>query len=79
MEANSHLREVHPRMPVIVHSDKYALWLDPEIDDPEALRPAIVSNRSGRLRFYPVSSYVNQVRHEDPRCLERVDVQTPLL
>lgn len=78
-EANSKLHEIHARMPVIVEPENYALWLDPEIHDPGCLRPVIDSNRCDGIRFYPVSSYVNQVRHDDPRCLERVDVQPTLL
>ena len=34
---NSLLADVHDRMPVILRDDAYALWLDPEFQQPDAI------------------------------------------
>jgi putative SOS response-associated peptidase YedK len=40
-EANSLLRPIHDRMPVIVPKDKEALWLDPGVTDRRELAPVL--------------------------------------
>jgi len=77
-EANGVLSELHSRMPVIVDPESYALWLDPDVSDPERLRPAVEGNLADTLRFNPVSLYVNDTRCDDPKCLDVADVQPTL-
>lgn len=68
--ASENLRALHPRMPVIVDPRDYALWLNPELRDPSLLAPVIDRNLGSALRSRPIGKYVNDVRHDDPRCLE---------
>ncbi len=70
--ASENLSALHARMPVIVDPADYVLWLDPQVDDPRLVAPVIDRNLGSALRFHPVSKYVNDVRHDDPRCLEAV-------
>jgi putative SOS response-associated peptidase YedK len=67
-EANSLLKAVHDRMPMIVAPGDYARWLDPanaEVADLIAPYP------SEAMAYYPVSPRVNNVRHDDAALLER--------
>ncbi len=68
--AAERLRALHDRMPVIVDPADYGLWIDPEVKEPDLVSPVIDRNLGGALEFYPISQYVNDVRHDDPRCLE---------
>ena len=68
-DANSLLRTVHDRMPVIVPPEHYARWLDPanaEVADLIAPYP------SSAMAYHPVSARVNNVRNDDASLIERV-------
>jgi putative SOS response-associated peptidase YedK len=68
-DANSLLMPVHDRMPVIVAPENYARWLDPanaEVADLIAPYP------SSAMAYYPVSSRVNSVRHDDAALIDPV-------
>ena len=60
--ANTRLRPVHDRMPLIVAPAHYARWLDPGIDDVADL---IVPFPSEEMAYYPISARVNNVHHDD--------------
>lgn len=62
---NEALEAIHSRMPLIIPRADYGRWL--EGDDPQAcIRPF----DADELELYPVSTYVNNPRHDDPHCLE---------
>lgn len=69
-EANSALAEVHGRMPLVVAGADWDAWLAPEPLGPsvrgEILRPL----PDDALVFYPVTSLVNDPRHEGPELVE---------
>ena len=70
-DANGVMAAFHHRMPVIVAPADYDRWLDPATPMEEVtalLRPA----PDDWLEAYPVSPYVNDPRHEDPRTLQPV-------
>jgi len=59
------LKDIHSRMPLIIPRGAYRQWL--EGDEPEhCIKP--FDNQP--LEFYPVSTFVNNPRHDDPRCIE---------
>jgi putative SOS response-associated peptidase YedK len=58
---------VHDRMPVVLEKPEWDTWLDPGVDDVSALLAA----HEPDLLVYPVSTYVNDPRHDDPRCVEK--------
>jgi hypothetical protein len=68
-EANGLLAAVHERMPVIVAPADYARWLDPTIADPGDL---IAPYDADAMRYVPVSTRVNAVRHDDAALIEPV-------
>ena len=68
--ANDLMAEFHDRMPVILDPEDYGLWLDPEVQDPGLLGPLLKPYPGDETEVYPVSTLVNNPRHEDPRCVE---------
>lgn len=68
-DANDLLKPVHERMPVIVAPDDYARWLDPAIADPSDL---VGPYPPDAMRYVPVSTKVNSVRHDDATLIEPV-------
>lgn len=63
------LRPIHNRMPVILHPQDYDLWLDPEVQDPEALQPLLRPYPSEEMTAYPVSLGVNNPANNNPECV----------
>jgi putative SOS response-associated peptidase YedK len=63
---------VHDRMPLVLEREAWDLWLDPALTGAAALAP-LLEPRTPKLVSYPVSPYVNDPRHDDPQCLERMD------
>lgn len=70
--ANDLMRPLHERMPVILTAKDYDLWLDPSVQDAAAVLPLLQPYPAGEMFAYPVSTWVNDPKHEDPRCVERL-------
>lgn len=69
--ANEFMQPLHERMPVILAAGDYAHWLDPDAaDGASLLRPC----PGDWLSCHAVSTYVNNPRHNDRRCIEAVAV-----
>lgn len=62
-DANNALRQIHPRMPVILDPAAFAAWLDPAAD-PRAAQALLAPAPDDLLRAYPVSTRVNSPRNE---------------
>jgi putative SOS response-associated peptidase YedK len=69
-EAKGHIREIHHRMPVILPSDAFGVWLDPENKDTAMLETLILTKHQQTLSSCPVSTYVNSPRNNSPKCIE---------
>ncbi len=67
--ANETLAAFHDRMPVILAPDRYDVWLDREVREPERLLPLLSPCPPDWLEPSPVSSRINNVRNDDPACL----------
>jgi len=67
---NDVLRPIHERMPVIVDPQAYNLWLNPTVQQVEAIQPILQPCPADRMEAYPVSLLVNNPRHDAPACLE---------
>lgn len=73
-DANELTQPIHDRMPVILKPEDYDLWLDPEIKDPELLKPLLRPYPSEEMVAEPVSSSVNKASYDAPDCVEPVSV-----
>ena len=76
--ANPAVAPIHRRMPVILHPEAEAAWLDPSLDDnSERLLELLVPVPAEALRVRPVSRRVNSVRNQGPDLLEPFDEDDP--
>lgn len=66
--ATPELRDIHPRMPVILPRGQWEAWLD-QGTEAEALGEILKCYRGPHLSAVPVSSRVNSPRHDDPACI----------
>ena len=67
-EANELVSPIHDRMPVILHSKDYDLWLDPNFISSDSLQALLNPYPSEAMIAYPVSSKVNSPKNDSPEC-----------
>jgi putative SOS response-associated peptidase YedK len=65
---------VHDRMPVILDSYGYDLWLDPGMKDVSAASDLLKPYDARLMRCYPISTRINHVVNDDPECCVPVEV-----
>ena len=71
--ANSQMKAIHHRMPVLIFPDEYSLWLDlEERKSPERLS-LLASREWEGMEAVPVSTYVNNARNEGSGCIAPVN------
>jgi putative SOS response-associated peptidase YedK len=68
--ANEMMAPLHDRMPVILHEQDHAAWLDPKNRDTTSLQELLVPYPSEEMRAYPISTLVNNARNEGPQLLD---------
>jgi putative SOS response-associated peptidase YedK len=86
---NQLLADVHDRMPVILSSENYDLWLDPGVPgtrgvrvlgwepgfrDAAAATELLKPYDARQMRRYAVSNRVNNVANDDPQCSKPIEV-----
>lgn len=69
--ANHRIGELHDRMPVILTPEEVTPWLDTAAVDPTSAKALLDPVPDNAVDFYPVSTAVNHVRHNDAALLER--------
>lgn len=69
-EANDVVRAVHDRMPVILQRQDYARWLDPELQQADALIPLLRPYPADEMAAYRIGTRVNNPAHDGPECVE---------
>ncbi len=70
--ANELMRPIHDRMPVIIDSKYYDLWLNPEVQKRELLQPLLHPYPTEEMTAYPVSQTVNKPSHDSAECIESI-------
>jgi putative SOS response-associated peptidase YedK len=68
--AEDELGHLHDRMPMLIEKDRWADWLDPELTAMEDAKALLVPASPGRLAVHPVSTEVNDVRHNGPELVD---------
>lgn len=71
-DANAMMQPIHPRMPVILEPQDYDRWLDPKTQDPAQVQSLLHPFDSDRMMYHPVSTRVNNPRHEGPALTQSV-------
>ena len=72
---------VHDRMPVILDRESYDLWLDPGMQNVDAVSELLKPYDARSMRGYPVSTRVNHVANDSEECslpVELAQVQNRL-
>jgi len=69
--ANDVLKPIHHRMPVILKTDDYQFWLDPENQDPKSLSKLLVPFMAEEMTPFPISKQINSPHNEGPDCIIR--------
>jgi putative SOS response-associated peptidase YedK len=75
-EANPLVAQLHNRMPVILHPEDEARWLDPEASPAQA-QACLKPFPAHLLRISPVSPKVNSPTYNTPNLLQRVAQDRP--
>ena len=73
-EPNDLMASIHNRMPVILSPTSYDQWLDPTFQHIDPLKTLLRQYPSEELMAYPVSTLLNNPRHDVPQSLEPVSV-----
>jgi putative SOS response-associated peptidase YedK len=69
--AEDEVGHIHDRMPMVIDSDLWAEWLDPQNTGKADLLGLLAPAASNGLETYPVSMAVNSVRNNGPQLIER--------
>jgi putative SOS response-associated peptidase YedK len=67
---NELVAPIHNRMPVILPSEAWRVWLGEEPADPEELLDVLRPFPAELMRAYPVGPRVGSVRNNDPALLD---------
>ncbi len=70
--ANEVMQPLHDRMPVILAKVDYEDWLDPTFKDKAALQELLKPCPADWLETYPVSTRVNNAKHDEAECLKPI-------
>lgn len=69
-EPNELVEPIHNRMPVILDPEQYETWLNSSSGKTAELTGLLGPYQGGLLRAEPVTTWVNNPKHDDPRCIE---------
>ena len=70
-EPNDKIATIHDRMPVILESDEWEVWLDDKSTYAQ-LNRLYMPLASEKIRYFPVSDVVNSVKNDSVECIEEV-------
>ena len=71
-EANSLIQGIHDRMPVILQTEDYDNWLNPDIQQASQLNKLLKPYAGTNLKMYPVSSEVNYPGNNHPGLIQEL-------
>jgi putative SOS response-associated peptidase YedK len=72
-EASRTLKHIHPRMPVMVAPDAFAMWLDTRKVDAATAHALLAPAPDHLLEAYPVSEAVNKHANDNASLIARID------
>lgn len=74
IEANETLKPIHHRMPILVHQNDFAAWLDPNAQERD-IRPLLQTPANDAFVPVPVSNRVNSVKNDDADLQTEIEAQ----
>ena len=74
--ANKVLQPVHDRMPVILHSDDYDLWLDDDLRKAELRQELLRPFEAAEMMAYQVSTAINSPKNQGATLIEQITVNS---
>lgn len=69
---NELMKDIHDRMPVILHKADEQAWLDPSLDDISKVSPLLKPLAANDMEAYQVSSLVNSPRNNSPNLIQKI-------
>ena len=67
------MRQIHPRMPVILSPENQKAWLNPAIKDDETLKSLLLPYDPEKMDLYPISRDINYVKNDFPELIQPVN------
>lgn len=72
-DANNTLQPIHHRMPIILPEEKEEEWIRPTFQHAKEAYEFLTNIEIEEdFTIYPVSTHVNNVKNNDPKCIERI-------
>jgi putative SOS response-associated peptidase YedK len=71
-KANTLMKDIHERMPVILTEDSSKLWLDPSVKDSDVLEKILVEYDPSEMELHQVSRRVNKTENDDVDLIRRI-------
>jgi len=75
--ANEVTRAIHDRLPVVIPREQFARWLDPDELDSGKLSELLRPFHPDEMTAFPVTTLVNNVRHDSPLNIEPATSDEP--
>jgi putative SOS response-associated peptidase YedK len=69
---NELVADIHDRMPVILRPEDEGIWLDREKQDVELLQTLLVPYPAEKMRAFPVSPLVGNVKNDSEECIREM-------
>jgi putative SOS response-associated peptidase YedK len=69
-DATDAVGRIHDRMPVVIASDDWRSWLNPDVNERSEIEGLMRPALETELEAYPVSVRVNNVRNNGPELVE---------
>jgi len=69
---NELMKDIHDRMPVILKRQDELTWLNPDITDPNSLKPLLIPFDENLMDTYEVSSLVNSPKNNSIELIQKV-------
>lgn len=66
VDSNDFMAEFHDRMLVVLPKDQWSLWLDPSVQEPEAVQPLMVKSDADIWQRWPVTQKINGNKYDGP-------------
>ncbi|NHJ06067.1 MAG: SOS response-associated peptidase [Candidatus Heimdallarchaeota archaeon] len=73
---NEIVKPIHNRMPVIIDSKDFDIWLNPTIQEPVELKPLLEPYDDSKMDAYPISMYVNSPSNKGEQCIAKLEEKT---